>query len=135
MLYGYHGYPKAYDMAMATMYAYPPSQNALPHCNFVLSCCANLQLIDPPSQESDRHHSNMWNKIRFHVYHLIERCLVHGRQDFDEKKKLFVFVLSLLCATHKTIHNKRSCYDGDIYFWLSYKFLHSIGTKFVVSPP
>ena len=39
MPHGHHIYLKAYDMEKATMYTYPRSDHALPHCKCVLWCC------------------------------------------------------------------------------------------------
>ena len=32
------------------------------------------------------HHYNVYPSIRFHTYHLIARCTLHGRRPIDEKK-------------------------------------------------
>ena len=53
MPHGRHIYSKAYDMANATMYAYPNSDNALPHWKCVLRCCANFPCINLPDQEKN----------------------------------------------------------------------------------
>ena len=50
MTHGQHRYQTAYDMDMAEMCAYPPSQHELPQCSFVLRCCANFPRIHIPSK-------------------------------------------------------------------------------------
>ena len=61
---------------------------------------------------------------------------MHGRRPLDEKENVsFVFTRSVLCATCKTIQHKRACYGGDIYLLFSNKFLYSINTKAIISPP
>ena len=75
-------------IAMSAMCAYPPSQHALPNWKCVLRCFYILLRIDITYQESDNHYSNSYPSIRFHIYHLIARCTVHGRRPLDEKKHL-----------------------------------------------
>ena len=84
MSHGCHIYDTSADMVMTKMYAYPPSQHALPRWKCVLHCCANFPYIDIPDQESDRHHSKTSTSIRFNIYLLIAHCTVHGRQPIDE---------------------------------------------------
>ena len=52
MPHGRHIYAKSSDMAKANMYKYPHSDHALPHCKFVLQCCANFPCINLPDQET-----------------------------------------------------------------------------------
>ena len=52
MTHGSHIYAKAYDMAQATMCAYPQSDHALPHWKCVLWCCAECPCINLPDQET-----------------------------------------------------------------------------------
>ena len=49
--------------------------------------CAQYPRIYFPSPESDQHNSNVSPTIPFHVFQHIERCAVHGRRSFDEKKQ------------------------------------------------
>ena len=79
MPHGRHIYATADDMVMATMSVYPPSKHAMIHYKCVLGCCSNCPCIDLPDQESDRHYSNVFPSINFHVYHLIAQCAVHRR--------------------------------------------------------
>ena len=51
MPHGRHIYAKAYDMEQATMCAYPQSDHALPHWEFILWCCAGCPHINLPDQE------------------------------------------------------------------------------------
>ena len=53
MPHGRHIYPKAYDMANATMCAYPHLGNALPHWKFLLRFCADCTFINFPDQEKN----------------------------------------------------------------------------------
>ena len=46
MTHGSHIYAKAYDMAQATMCAYPQSDHALLHWKCVLRCCAKCPCIN-----------------------------------------------------------------------------------------
>ena len=78
-----HIYTTTSYMAMATLCSYPPYQHALPQWKCVLLCCYNCPRIHLPEQESDRHHSKAAPSIRFHVYHLIALCKVHGRPPLD----------------------------------------------------
>ena len=135
MPHGCHVYVTASDMVMDTICAYPPSQHAFPHCKCMLSCCANFPRIHIPYQESDSHHSNTYPSILFHIYHLIAYFLVHVRLPLDEKKNLFLFTRYGYCVTNKTIHHKRSCCGGYIYYWFSHKFLYSINIKSSVLNP
>ena len=47
---------------------------------------------------------------------------------------LLVFKKIGFCATCKTIHQKRDCYDGNIYYLFSHKFIHYSNKKDSVSP-
>ena len=49
-------YPKTYDMADATMCAYPHSYHALPHWRCVLRCCDECLHINLPDQETNKKH-------------------------------------------------------------------------------
>ena len=74
-----HIYSKEYDMAKATMCAYTKYDHALPHWKCVLQFCANFPYINLPYQETDNQYSVTTPSIRFHIYHIIERCTAHGR--------------------------------------------------------
>ena len=56
--HGFHIYATESDMAMTTIFAYPPSQHALPHWKYVLPCCYNFTRICLPDQESGGHCPN-----------------------------------------------------------------------------
>ena len=84
--HGRHIYAKSSDMDMDTIFSYPSSQHAFPHWKCVFHCCYSCPRIDLLDQESDRHHYNTPNSIRFHIYHLITRCIVHVRRPLDENK-------------------------------------------------
>ena len=55
MTHDKHIFQTAYDMAMATMCAYPSSKYALSHWKRVLHCCTQCPRIDPPSTELYQH--------------------------------------------------------------------------------
>ena len=66
MSYGCNIYQTAYEMFMAKICAYPPSQYELLHWKFVLSCCVHFPRIYLQSQLKDRHSFNTSPKICFH---------------------------------------------------------------------
>ena len=92
ILHGHHIYQTSPDMAISIMCDYPPSYNLLMHWKCVLCCCSNLPHIDLSGQESDRHNYNKSPTIKFHVYHLIAHCTVHGRPPMYKKKKFRLFL-------------------------------------------
>ena len=79
MSHGRHIYAKAYDMAKATMCAYPQSDHALPHWKGVLRCCAKCPSVNINDRETDYKYSNTSNSISFQIYHIIGRCTTHVR--------------------------------------------------------
>ena len=91
MQHANHIYEKAYGMGVETMCAYKPPQHGLSQWKCQLRCCAHFPHIDLPCHESDRHNSNTSLTIRFNVYHIIARCIVHWRGPLDENK------ICLLC--------------------------------------
>ena len=86
MPHGHHIYSKAYDMERATMWTYPQSDHALPHCKYVLRCCARCTCINLPDQETDRKYEGTTPSIQFHIYHIIGRCTAHGIIPLKDKK-------------------------------------------------
>ena len=98
-----HRYQIAYDMEMATICVYPPSQHTFPHWNYLLHHFENFPCIDLTSQQLYKHHSNTCPTMSFHVYHLIARCTVQGRRLFY-KNKSCVCVIPHLCHPQKYIH-------------------------------
>ena len=50
MPHGHHIYAKSHYMAKATMCAYSQSDHVLPHCKFLLRCCAKFPGINIPYQ-------------------------------------------------------------------------------------
>ena len=86
MLHGRHIYAKASNMAQATMWAYPQSDNALSHWKCVLRCCSDCQSINIPDQETDNKKSYTTPSIRFHIYQIVARCTAHGRIPLKYKK-------------------------------------------------
>ena len=87
MSHGSHIYSKAYDMAKATMCEYSQSDHALPHWKCGLRCCDKCPSINLPDQEIDDNYSETIPSIRFHVYHMIARCIKHSRLPLTDKKK------------------------------------------------
>ena len=86
MPHGRHIYAKAYDMAKSKVFAYSHSYHELPHCKYVLRCCAKCPSINLPDQETDYQYPDTSPSIRFHIYHLIARCKKHGRLPLTDKK-------------------------------------------------
>ena len=91
ILHGRHIYAKAYDMAKATICAYPQSDHALPHWKGVMWCCAKCSSVNLPDQETDDKYSDTSPSIKFHIYHLISYFSTHGRLPLNE----FVIVSSI----------------------------------------
>ena len=83
--HGHNIYKTESDMDMLKMCAYKSYHHVLTHWKFLLHCCANLPHIYLTGQEPDIHHSNAYPTLRFHVYHLISHCKVHGRLPLYEK--------------------------------------------------
>ena len=79
MPHGSHIYAKAYDVAKATMCAYPHSYHALTYWKCVLGCCAKRPSLNLPDHETDAHYPDTSPSISFHIYYLISRCITHGR--------------------------------------------------------
>ena len=86
MPYGRHIYAKAYGMEKATMCVYPHYYHALIHRKCVLLCHSNCPCINLPCQETHNQYSDTTPSIRFHIYHIIERCTVHDRIPLKEGK-------------------------------------------------
>ena len=81
-----HIYTKAYDMERATMCDNSQWDHALPHWKCVLRCCAQCSSINILDQETDDKHPKPSPSISFHIYHLISRCIKHGRLLWTDKK-------------------------------------------------
>ena len=86
MPHGRHIYAKSYDMAMTTMCEYSQSDHALPHWKCLLQCCVKYPKINLPDQETDDQYPDTSPSIRFHSYHLIERCTKYGWLPLTDKK-------------------------------------------------
>ena len=71
MRHGRHIYAKAYDVAKATMCAYPQSYHVLTHCKCVLQCCAKYPSINISEQETDDQYPDTSPSNNFHIYHKI----------------------------------------------------------------
>ena len=84
--HGHRIYAKASGMEKAIMCAYPQSDHELPHCKSVLQFCAKCPCVNLPDQETDDKYSDTRASIRFHIYHLIARCTIHGRLPFNDRK-------------------------------------------------
>ena len=85
MPHGSHIYAKAYDMKKATMCLYTQSDHELPHRKCFMRCCTKCTSVNLPEQEIDDQYSNKIPYIFFHIYHLIERCTIHGRLPLTDK--------------------------------------------------
>ena len=85
MPHGSHIYAKAYDMAKATMFAYPQSYHALPNWKCIMRYCAKYPGINIPDQETYDQYSDTSQSICFHIYLLITRCSTHGRLPLTAK--------------------------------------------------
>ena len=83
--HGSHIYATASDMANATMCAYPQSEHSLPHWKCVLRYCADCHCINILDQESTKKHEDTTATIRFHIYHIIGCCAIHGRLSLKDK--------------------------------------------------
>ena len=86
MTHGKHIFNTASDTAIATMCAYLSTKYVWPHWKCALRCCAKCPRIDLPSLESYHNNTNFSPTMRFHVYHLTARYIVHDRRPFNEKK-------------------------------------------------
>ena len=53
MPHRHHIYEKASDVVKATMCAYPQPDYVLPHCTFIMRCCAKFPSINLPDQVID----------------------------------------------------------------------------------
>ena len=84
--HGRHIYAKAFDVALVTMFKYPQSDHALPHCKYVLRCCADFPCLNLPNQEIDNQYSDKPPSIRFHIYRVISHCTAHCSIIFIQKK-------------------------------------------------
>ena len=85
-------------------------------------------------KESNRNHFNACPTICLCLNNLISRCTVHGGRPLDNPPPPpSVFAWYIFCATHKTIHKKRTCYDRDINLCLPQKSLYSRNTKTIIS--
>ena len=64
--------------------------STIPTCIATLELCVtfftNFPRIDISSQELNKHHSNTYNTINFHVYHFISHFTVNGRLPLDKSK-------------------------------------------------
>ena len=68
------------------MHAYLQPYRALPHCKYVLQCCAKCLCAKITDQETDDQFSNTIPSIRFNIYHIIARCTIHERLPLNDKK-------------------------------------------------
>ena len=86
MTHGCNIYAKSYDMAKATICAYPQSDHVLPHFKCVLQYCDKLTCVNLPYQETYYRYSDITPSIRFHICCLIFRCTAHGKITLNDKK-------------------------------------------------
>ena len=90
MPHGPHTYSKASDMEKATMCAYHQSDHALPHWKCVFQFFVDFPSINRPDQETDNQYAETTSSIRFHIYHIVARCTVHGRITLKDKKMFYM---------------------------------------------
>ena len=130
MPHGHHIYATSSYMDMATMCTYPPSQHVFPHYKFVLHCCYDCPCIDLPGQESYMRYSNTSPSISIHVYCLIVYFYSVLKTPTEWKENVsLVFTKFGLCDICKTIHQKISFCNGNIYCWFSQKVINSKNAK------
>ena len=67
------------------MCAYPQYEHSLTHWKCVLLCCYDCPCINITDQEITKKHDETTPTIRFHIYHIIERCAIHGRISLKDK--------------------------------------------------
>ena len=68
-----------------TVCTYLQSDHAFPYWEFVLRCCAECPNINIPDQETNKKHELKTPSIRFHIYHIIGGCAIHGRLSLKDK--------------------------------------------------
>ena len=100
-------------------------------------CCVLLPITHVLISQATNHISIIKSQVLQYVFMFITS--LHGIQCMEDshwtkRNILLVFAWYLLYATHKTLHKKRYCYYGNIYFLLSHKFLHSVNKNIGVSP-
>ena len=66
-------------MTKSIMFVYPQSDHVLPHWKCVYRCYTKFPSVNIPEQETDDQYSDTRPSIKFHIYHLIERCTKNGR--------------------------------------------------------
>ena len=86
MPHGRHIYARSYDTAKATMCAYSKLDHLLPQWKCVLQCCAKCPGISLTDQETYDKYPNTSPSTRFHIYHLIVCCTIHGRLTLTDRK-------------------------------------------------
>ena len=84
--HGRHIYSKASYMENSTLFTYHQSCNALPHWKRVLWCCSLCPHINLPYQETNKKYEETTPSARFHIYHIIGLCTVHGRIPLKDNK-------------------------------------------------
>ena len=53
-----------------------------------MKCCAKCTSVNIPDQETYDQYSNTSPSIHFQTYHLISRCISHGRLLLNENKNI-----------------------------------------------
>ena len=86
MPHGRHIYAKESYMVKATMCTYPQSCRVLPHCKFLLRCCANSFCINLTDQGTNKIHEEATPSIKFHIYYTIARCTARSRIPLKDNK-------------------------------------------------
>ena len=70
-------------MTMPIICPCPSQHHGLSHWKCVLRCCEKCPSITISNQDKNKDATNMFSKIRFHVYRDISRCIVHGIGSYE----------------------------------------------------
>ena len=87
---GRHIYSKASDIVKATMCTYNQSDHALTHWKCALRCYGDCTCINLTDQETNKKHEEITPSIRFHIYHIIARCIAHGKISLKYNKRCYI---------------------------------------------
>ena len=107
MPHGNHIYAKASDMENSTMCTYPQSDHVRLHWKFVLWCCSDCPCINILDQETTKKHDERTPSIRFHIYHIIGHCNLHGRIPLKDKKICYMCEQESLPDKSTKIYTRR----------------------------
>ena len=80
-----HIYNSDEDIAMKKMCLCNSQYHGLPHWKYLLQFCEKFPGISIPNQETNTDKTNTCLTIRFHVYHNVSHCTVHGIRPYEER--------------------------------------------------